>query len=120
MRVALVLCLLAQTATAEQVCALKLEFCQRDCVEISVRFEIDRTQFVQPQDPGDPPRRQVTRVTMDTMTFQAQALLFSDGMIGFHSQDAATGDRLMIVQRDGTARLVLQPDDQVWIGTCVT
>ena len=103
----------------QHICTLQDQACLNDCVAMSVRFDIDRAQFVAAIDANEPPRRQVTFVTMDDQSFSATAILFPGGVSGFHEDAGEIGSRLMIVQPDGSARLALQPSNQVWIGMCV-
>lgn len=109
---------LATSAAAEQTCTLRPHPCAGNCDTISVRFAIDPNQFVDAQDAGDPPRRQITQVTLDGATFMAEALMFPGGVTGFHEGTGDLARRLMIVQPDGAARLVVDPPTRVWTGTC--
>lgn len=114
------LCLMASPAVADLECVLQVRGCVIDCVETTVNFTIDTSQFVAPQSPRDPPRRQVATVTLNDATFVAQAIIMQGGVVGFHEDAGALGSRLMIVQPDGTARLTLQPSNQRLEGQCTT
>jgi hypothetical protein len=114
------LCLVAGPAVADFSCLLTDANCRADCAEISVRFSIDASQFVAPQDPSDPPRRQVSDVTMGDRRFNAQAIMMDGGIVGFHQDAGETARALMIVQADGSARLTLEPENQTLLGTCIT
>lgn len=94
------------------------EACTLLCDDIHVAFAIDPHQFVDPLNPDDPPRRQVTQVTMEDDTFTAQAIMMAGGVEGFHEDAGAMGSRLMIVRPDGTARLTMQPENTRWTGIC--
>jgi hypothetical protein len=107
-----------QGAAQDQTCTLQDQACVTDCATMTVSFEIDRAQFVAPVDPNDPPRRQVTFVTMDNQSFSATAILFPGGVSGFHEDAGELGSRLMIIQPDGSARLALLPSHQTWVGSC--
>jgi hypothetical protein len=84
-----------------------------------VRFSIDASQFVAPQDPSDPPRRQ-NSVTMGTVAQRTSDQVMDGGIVGFHQDAGETARALMIVQADGSARLTLEPENQTLIGTCIT
>ncbi|SLN15910.1 hypothetical protein [Pseudooctadecabacter jejudonensis] len=116
---AVCLALPATTGQADWTCRLTQVGCDLICPDMQVAFEVDRNQFVNPQNPNDPPRRQVTTVTMDDATFVAQAILMAGGVEGFHEDAGALGSRLMIVRPDGTARLTLRPQNTEWTGQCV-
>jgi hypothetical protein len=118
-RLAAVLCVLAVPTAADLSCRLTDSTCLTDCAKTSVRFSIDASQFVAPQDPSDPPRRQVSDVTMGDRRFNAQAIMMDGGIVGFHQDAGETARALMIVQADGSARLTLEPENQTLIGTCI-
>ena len=111
-------CILAGPAAANLSCSLTDKTCDTDCAVTSVQFHIDKNQFVDAQSPADPPRRQITNVTMGNRTFTAQAIMMDGGILGFHEDAGEIGSALMIVQADGTARLRLQPSNQTLTGTC--
>ena len=111
-------CLLATPAVAQFDCVLKDRSCVENCAQTEVRFDIDEAQFADPQDPNDPPRRQVTMVTQNNETFAATAIMMPHGVRGFHKDAGELGSRLMIVQPDGAARLTLQPDNVTLVGQC--
>lgn len=120
MKALAVLVWLAATPAAAQLdCTLQNEACIRNCTQMSATFAIDATQFVARQDPDDPPRRQITNVQMDDARFIAEAIVLPGGVVGFYEDAGALGSRLMIVQPDGSARLIMQPQNQTWRGTCV-
>jgi hypothetical protein len=119
-RLAVVLCITGAPAAADLFCSLTDASCQTDCAETSVRFSIDASQFVAPQDPSDPPRRQVSDVTMGDRRFYAQAIMMDGGIVGFHETASDPGSALMIVQSDGYARLTLEPENRTLLGTCIT
>ena len=108
----------ATTASADLTCTLQRELCGTDCPVMPVHFAIDPAQFSAPVSADDPPRRQVTTVTLDDKVFVAEAILFPGGVSGFHEDAGDLGSRLMIVQPDGTARLSLLPQGEVWVGGC--
>ena len=110
--------LMGSGAQADLNCTLTNDVCLIDCVQMKVRFEIDPNQFVAPQSPNDPPRRQVTSVTMDDIQFSAEAIMLAGGVVGFHEDAGEIGRRLMIVQPNGAARLSLQPSNEIWTGLC--
>ncbi|MCF2870705.1 hypothetical protein L0664_06470 [Octadecabacter sp. G9-8] len=116
--VAGLICLTATPALANFDCVLRDLGCVSQCKEISVKFAIDTAQFVAPQNPNDPPRRQITTVTQDRDVFSAEAILMPGGVRGFHEDAGEIGSRLMIVQPDGTARLTLQPANLTLAGQC--
>jgi len=115
---AAVLCLAASPSLASFECVLTDQSCVSDCAETTVQFNIDQAQFVAPQDPNDPPRRQTTFVTMGNAQFSAQAILMPGGVKGFHEDAGELGSRLMVVQPNGRARLVLKPTNQTLTGLC--
>lgn len=112
--------LLADQASAELSCGLTDVTCDTNCAVTSVQFHVDKSQFVDAQDPADPPRRQVTQVTMGARMFNAQAIMMDGGILGFHEDAGEIGSALMIVQADGSARLLLQPENQTLTGGCTT
>lgn len=118
-RLAALMSLLAgQAAAVDLDCTLTDVACVTVCPETTATFTIDLNQFVAPQDPNDPPRRQITRVTLNADTFTADAIAFADGTLGFH-HGADTSDRtLLIIQPDGAARLSRLPDNQILTGRC--
>lgn len=116
--IALVVGLAGSAAQAALNCTLTNDACQIDCTHMNVQFEIDPNQFVAPQSPNDPPRRQVTTVTMDDIRFSAEAIMLAGGVVGFHEDAGEIGRRLMIVQPNGSARLTLQPANEIWTGRC--
>lgn len=107
-------------AWAQLSCILIEESCTADCDQTTVTFAIDEMQFVAPQDPYDPPRRQVTQVALNERRFTAEAIMMDGGVLGFHEDAGDVGSALMIVQPNGAARLTLQPENQTLIGTCVS
>ena len=92
--------------------------CTTDCAQTHVQFSIDASQFVAPQSPDDPPRRQITHVVLDDARFVAQAIMMDGGIRGFHEDAGELGSRLMIVHADGSARLNLQPQNRQLVGEC--
>lgn len=112
------LCFMAAPAAADLSCLLTDVDCPSDCAETSVRFNIDTSQFVNAQDLNDPPRRQVSDVTMGDRRFTAQAIMMDGGIIGFHEDAGELGSALMIVQPSGAARLTLQPQNITLRGMC--
>jgi hypothetical protein len=82
-----------------------------------VRFSIDASQFVAPQDPSDPPRRQVKSVTMGTVA-QRTSQAMDGGIVGFHQDAGETARALMIVSRRIGAP-DLEPENQTPLGTCI-
>jgi len=108
----------AGPAAAQWACVLTNEMCSTLCAKTTVSFAIDSNQFVAPHSPQDPPRRQVTTVTMNDATFVAEAIMMSGGVQGFHEDAGALGRRLMIVQPDGRARLSIQPQNIQLSGIC--
>lgn len=114
----IVVAVLAAPAFADIRCELTDSECTLLCATMSVDFAIDASQFANPQDRNDPPRRQITTVTMDDMVFVAEAIMLPGGIVGFHEDAGEIGSRLMIVQSDGRARLTLQPANTTWVGTC--
>ena len=114
-----ILCLVAGKSLAtDLVCTLTDEACVANCAQTQVTFAIDFNQFVAPQNPNDPPRRQVTRVTVDADTFMAEAIAMDGGVLGFDHNDGSGGATLMIVQPDGTTRLSRQPQGRILTGLC--
>ena len=109
---------LAGPVQAGWSCDLMRENCEGECQTANVRFHIDPNQFVAPQNPNEPPRRQVTQVTMDRALFRAEAILMQSGAEGFYADAEAMGRRLMIVQPDGRARLTMQPQNITLTGQC--
>lgn len=108
----------ASPAFAELDCILHDPTCTADCTPTSVRFAIDPAQFVAAQNPDDPPRRQITTVTMNDSPFIAEAIMMQGGVRGFHEDAESLGSRLMIVKPNGSARLTLQPQNKTLIGQC--
>jgi len=92
--------------------------CTTRCDDLNVQFTIDASQFVSAQDPSDPPRRQVTQVTMGDRQFIAEAIMMDGGITGFHEDAGSLGSALMIVQADGSARLSLLPENRLLTGQC--
>ncbi len=115
---AIALCVMAAPAAADLSCLLSDANCLTDCEETSVRFSVDASQFVAPQDPNDPPRRQVSDVTIGERRFTAQAIMMDGGVSGFHEDAGEMGSALMVVQSDGSARLILQPENRTLLGRC--
>lgn len=110
----------ATSLPAANLCTLTDPQCVQDCEPVEVTFHVDPNQFVAPQNSNDPPRRQVTTVVMNDATFVAEAILLDSGAQGFFEDAGELGSRLMIVQPDGSARLLLQPGRRVFEGTCLT
>lgn len=110
--------LAGQAHAQDYICYMRELPCASECSDTTVEFSIDTSQFAAPQDPNDPPRRQVTQVTLDDTSFSAEAIWMSGGIRGFHHDAGALGSRLMIVQREGYARLSLQPENQTLTGFC--
>lgn len=120
MKTAAFFLLCASPAMAEMTCTLQNTNCIDDCPQTTVIFDVDPNQFVAPLDPNDPPRRQITTVTLNGATFTAEAIMMQGGIVGFHEDAVELGSRLMIVQADGTARLTMQPSSQTLTGLCET
>ena len=104
---------------ADMICSVQDETCSGSCPQTAVQFSIDPSQFVDPQDPNDPPRQQITQVTMDAQQFRAHAIMMEGGIIGFHN-DSERGSTLMLVQKDGAPRHTVQPDNRNLASFCVT
>jgi len=117
-RWAFVFCVAGGPAVAGWTCVLTQTPCETDCRAVYVSFHVDPHQFVAPNDPNEPPRRQVTHVTFDRSHFVAEAILMQSGDEGFFEDAGALGSKLMIVRPDGEARLTLQPENQVLSGQC--
>ena len=81
---------------------------------LTLRFDIDRAAFARPQDPGDPPRRQISRVTTAEAAFEAEAMLSDSGARGFW---APAHGWLLTVARDGRARMS-DKETAPWTGHC--
>ncbi|WP_245540841.1 hypothetical protein [Octadecabacter antarcticus] len=112
------LCFMAAPAAADLLCLLTDVNCLSDCAETSVHFSINTSQFVDAQDPNDPPRRQVSDVAIGDRRFTAQAIMMDGGIVGFHEDAGELGSALMIVQASGAARLTLQPQNITLRGMC--
>lgn len=100
------------------ICVMEDPFCTQGCSPLDIAFSIDSSQFAAPQDPNDPPRRQITTVNYGDTTFVATAIMMPGGIVGFHEDAGALGSRLMIVQSSGQARLTLQPLNTTLTGSC--
>lgn len=113
------LLLTAAPAVAETlVCEVAPPCPAAPCGEtISIRFDIDRTQFAPAQDANDPPRRKVTFVEMGSAGFPAEALIMGD-LRGFWAEGNGGGNILFIVQPDGSANYAEQPSGTRMEGTC--
>ncbi len=111
-------CVLGEPAAAGWSCDMAEENCLTGCERANVTFHIDPNQFVAPQNANEPPRRQVTRVSMNDAVFVAEAILMQGGAEGFYEDGGELGRRLMIVQPDGEARLTLQPRNITLTGEC--
>lgn len=82
-----------------------------------VRFTIDRAQFAPALDPAEPPRRQVTTVTMDGTTFPAEPILMG-GVRGFWAAARDGSEKMMVMQSDGSAAYADSATGQRITGTC--
>ncbi len=114
------LAVMASPASAQLVeCTLSAPCPGTVCVgeNVAVRFEIDRSQFAPPIDPKEPPRNKVTHVRMGGFGFAAEPILMGD-VLGFWEDAEALGNRMLIVQPDGTARYSEQPSGKDMTGTC--
>lgn len=88
----------------------------RGDAQLRLRFDIDPASFSPPLDAKDPPRRQVSRVTIGARpSFEAEALLSRGGTRGFWSG----GHGVMLTRApDGTARMTDGDDTAPWRGDC--
>lgn len=113
------LLLAAMPATADTlVCEVAPPCPTAPCGDpVSIRFDIDRTQFAPAQNANDPPRRKVTIVDMGSARFPAEALIMGD-LRGFWAEGMGGGDILFIVHPDGTANYTEQPGGTRMEGTC--
>lgn len=97
------------------------ELCDADdsCVLVTMdlRFEIDRNQFVDAINTNEPPRNKVTDVTMNGETFTAEPFLIGD-VRGFWADTKEAGNRILMIEADGTAQYA-EPDlERTMTGTC--
>ncbi|MGP6088362.1 hypothetical protein [Antarctobacter jejuensis] len=108
----------ALSALAGAVRAASLEYdclLTRDDANLRLSFTFEPASFAPALDPADPPRRQVSRVTVEGATFEAEALLTGDGTRGFW----AAGRGLMLTRApDGAARLTDDAHAAPWHGHC--
>ena len=82
-----------------------------------LRFTIDHSQFVNPQDPNDPPRRKITTVQYADKQFPAEPIVMGD-LRGFHAEGLGGTAALFIVQPGGAAALTNHKLGQRIEGTC--
>ncbi|MBS0122548.1 hypothetical protein [Thetidibacter halocola] len=68
----------------------------------TLRFTLDPAQFADPVSPDEPPRRQLSRVTLPNVELTAEAILTQDGGRGFFLAERAM---LLIRHSDGSATL---------------
>ena len=84
---------------------------------MGLRFEIDRNQFVDAINTNEPPRNKVTDVTMNGETFAAEPFLIGD-VRGFWADNKEAGNRILMIEADGTAQYA-EPDlERTMTGTC--
>ena len=88
-----------------------------DIAGIPVRFEIDMTQFAPPVDPGEPPRRRVTTVSLGSQQFEAEPMVMGE-LRGFWTDGEDAAQVLMIIQPDGAATLTNAPPGTEKTGRC--
>lgn len=86
----------------------------RGDASLTLRFDIDPASFAPALDAGDPPRRQVSRVTVGDSGFMAEAILSETGQRGFW---APARNWLLTMERDGKARLSAA-QGSAWNGYC--
>lgn len=68
----------------------------------ALQFDIDRNQFVAPQNLNDPPRRKVTLVSMGEAQFPAEPFLIGKTR-GFWAEGWSGSDVIFVMQPDGSA-----------------
>lgn len=115
---ATLLCLASPAFGDDFSCLLRDPLCPSGCQPVLVEFAINTSQFAPALDPGDPPRRQLARVTLNGTGMLAEAIMMEGGVRGFYAQPGDTQRRLLIMQDDGTARMVLRPEDRTLEGMC--
>ncbi len=87
-----------------------------DCPPVSVSFFIDPTLNVRGRDV----RRVATMVQFGETRFGATPIIMpGPGIRGFHTDAGGMGERLMVVQRDGSATFSVTPSGRTLTGTCV-
>lgn len=69
-----------------------------------IAFAIDRNQFVAPQDAADPPRRKVTTVTHDDVSYPAEPFLIGK-VRGFYADGLGGSSIMFSVAADNSAKL---------------
>ncbi len=84
---------------------------------VDLTFEIDRLQFIDPQDRSEPPRRKLSQVSMADRQFPAEPFLMGD-VRGFWAEGLAGSHSIFIVNADGTAKFSNSEMGEHLIGTC--
>jgi hypothetical protein len=93
---------------------------QLDCQfgdDLSLRFAIDRNQFAPAIDPGEPPRRKVTRVVANGTSFEAEPIVMDSGVRGFWTDDAVNGTQVLTISSTGKA-IFTGKDGVIRAGRC--
>ncbi len=101
---------LATTAHADDI------RCAMDNGE-ALTFAIDRTQFVAPQDPNDPPRRKISQVSLGDKRFPAEPFIIGP-VRGFHADGLGGSSVMFSVVADGSAKLANTRTGETLTGTC--
>ncbi len=83
----------------------------------ALSFAIDRTQFVDPRDADEPPRRKLTQVRFGDMGFPAEPFLIGP-LRGFHADGLGGASVMFSVAADGTATYANTRTGETLTGTC--
>ena len=112
---------MASTVSADSLsCTLESPCEGRTACEtepVSLRFDIDRNQFVDPVDPNEPPRRKITQVEMGARHFPAEPFLIGD-VRGFWAEGLGGSDGIFVVNADGSAKYSNPQLGETLLGTC--
>ncbi len=98
------ICLLASPVLAERIACTLSKPCttQAPCPSpVNLNFTIDRNQFSAAVHPQDPPRKQVTMVTLGGIRFSAEPMIIGETR-GFWEDGEAMGARMFTMQPDGS------------------
>lgn len=100
------LCAAALPSQAQNVHCTMTELCPKTglCVAtpVTLAFNIDPNQFVDPVSKNEPPRNKVTWVSLHNERFQAEPIRMDNGIVGFWADIDGTS-HLMTVQADGSS-----------------
>lgn len=85
---------------------------------VSVAFDIDRRQFAPAASPDDPPRQMRSVVAQDAQRYIAEPFLMEDGVRGFWAEERVGGAALLVIQKDGAARMTDEAIGAMLVGRC--